>query len=312
MSTPDLVNHPPHYTAHPSGVECIQITEGFSFNIGNIIKYLWRADEKGAPIDDLRKAEWYLQREITRRIDEANTAPLVAKSASSPTEKIGNALAYAQAGDANRQYEMGNMAYTGEGMPQDKEQAVEWWTLAAAQGHSGAQIALDIHEVPAPVSRQPDEPGANLADIRLQAVGGDRQAQLYLAQGYAHGWYGLIRSSYMSCLWRSRANEPRSEEADVATVIADPLADMRARAEAGDRHAQCTLGDAYAHGMEVAKDRVESDRWYAMFSAPFPLTTPEPELNPATEESSATDHFRDATKMVSGESSAPTPTQPNP
>ena len=97
-------------------------------------------------------------------------------------------------------------------MPQDKEQAVEWWTLAAAQGHAGAQIALDIYELPCPVPRQPDEPGANLAEIRLQAVGGDRQAQLYLAQGYAHGWYGLIRSSYMSCLWRNRANEPRTEE----------------------------------------------------------------------------------------------------
>ena len=110
-------------------------------------------------------------------------------------------------------------------------------------------------------------------------------------------------------LWEEEANEPRNEPADLATV-SDPLADMRARAEAGDRHAQCTLGDAYAHGMEVAKDRVESDRWYAMFSAPLPLTTPEPELTLATEESSATDHFRDATKMVSGESSAPTPTQP--
>ena len=71
-------------------------------------------------------------------------------------------------------------------------------------------------------------------------------------------------------LWEEEANEPRTEEADVATVIPDPLADMRARAEAGDRHAQCTLGDAYAHGMEVAQDRVESDRWYAMFNAPFP------------------------------------------
>ena len=71
-------------------------------------------------------------------------------------------------------------------------------------------------------------------------------------------------------LWEEDGNEPRTEPADVATVIADPLADMRARAEAGDRHAQCTLGDAYAHGMEVAQDRVESDRWYAMFSAPLP------------------------------------------
>ena len=212
MSTPDPVNHPQHYLTHKSGVECIQVTEHMNFCLGNSLKYIWRADSKGDAINDLRKAIWYLEREITRRTDEANTAPLVTKSVSSPKGKIGNTLAFAQAGDANRQYEMGNMAYTGEGMPQDKDQAVEWWTLAAAQGHSGAQIALDIYEVPAPVSQPIEEPGANLADIRLQAVGGDRQAQLYLAQGYAHGWYGLIRSSYMSCLWRSRANEPRSEE----------------------------------------------------------------------------------------------------
>ena len=44
----------------------------------------------------------------------------------------------------------------------------------------------------------------------------------------------------------------------------------------------------------------------------LPLKTEEPDLNLATEESSVTDHFRDATKMVSGESSSPTPTQPNP
>ena len=70
----DNINHPPHYTAHPSGVECITITEGFSFNLGNVIKYLWRAEEKGALIADLQKAEWYLRREIDRRINEANSA----------------------------------------------------------------------------------------------------------------------------------------------------------------------------------------------------------------------------------------------
>lgn len=67
MSEPDLINHPPHYTSHPSGIECIQITEWMSFNIGNAIKYLWRADEKGAPIADLKKAAWYIQREINKR-----------------------------------------------------------------------------------------------------------------------------------------------------------------------------------------------------------------------------------------------------
>ena len=39
----DTVNHPAHYNTHPSGVECIEITEHFNFNIGNAIKYLWRA-----------------------------------------------------------------------------------------------------------------------------------------------------------------------------------------------------------------------------------------------------------------------------
>jgi hypothetical protein len=63
----DVVNHPPHYTSHPSGIECIQVTEHMSFNLGNAIKYLWRADEKGAPIQDLKKSIWYIQREIERR-----------------------------------------------------------------------------------------------------------------------------------------------------------------------------------------------------------------------------------------------------
>ncbi|HEY9354663.1 MAG TPA: DUF3310 domain-containing protein [Nocardioides sp.] len=63
----DAVNHPPHYTAHPSGVECIQITEHMGFNLGNAVKYIWRADLKGAAVEDLRKAAWYVEREITRR-----------------------------------------------------------------------------------------------------------------------------------------------------------------------------------------------------------------------------------------------------
>lgn len=63
----DPVNHPEHYTAHPSGVECIEITEHMGFNLGNAIKYIWRADLKGQSIQDLQKAVWYIQREINRR-----------------------------------------------------------------------------------------------------------------------------------------------------------------------------------------------------------------------------------------------------
>jgi len=63
----DIVNHPPHYTSHPSGVECITITEHMSFTLGNVVKYVWRADLKGEGIEDLEKARWYLDREISKR-----------------------------------------------------------------------------------------------------------------------------------------------------------------------------------------------------------------------------------------------------
>lgn len=60
----DNVNHPKHYTSHPSGVECIQVTEHMDFCIGNAIKYLWRAGGKNDEIEDLEKAIWYIQRKI--------------------------------------------------------------------------------------------------------------------------------------------------------------------------------------------------------------------------------------------------------
>lgn len=64
----DPVNHPSHYTSHPSGIECIDVTEHFNFNIGNAVKYLWRSGlkETADSIEDLEKAEWYVSREIER------------------------------------------------------------------------------------------------------------------------------------------------------------------------------------------------------------------------------------------------------
>lgn len=68
MSTPpDMVNHPPHYTAHPNGIEVIDITEHMNFCLGNVVKYVMRCDLKGNPIEDLEKARFYLNREIERR-----------------------------------------------------------------------------------------------------------------------------------------------------------------------------------------------------------------------------------------------------
>ena len=64
--TDDPVDHPKHYCQNPSGVECIDVVEHMPFNIGNAIKYLWRAGHKGDTIEDLRKARWYVDREIIR------------------------------------------------------------------------------------------------------------------------------------------------------------------------------------------------------------------------------------------------------
>lgn len=70
----DQVNHPPHYTSDPSGVECITITRHRNFNIGNAFKYLWRAGlkDEDKTIQDLEKAIFYIQDEIKRLKGEYN------------------------------------------------------------------------------------------------------------------------------------------------------------------------------------------------------------------------------------------------
>jgi len=57
---------PAHYREHPSGIDCIQITEHMNFCLGNAVKYIWRAGLKGEAVEDLQKAAWYIQREIER------------------------------------------------------------------------------------------------------------------------------------------------------------------------------------------------------------------------------------------------------
>ncbi len=63
----DYVNSPPHYMPkNGSGVECIELSEKLSFNLGNAFKYVFRRDDKENTIQDVSKAEWYLKREIER------------------------------------------------------------------------------------------------------------------------------------------------------------------------------------------------------------------------------------------------------
>lgn len=64
----EQVDHPTHYNEHPSGVECITIVEHMNFNLGNAVKYIWRAGLKPGVDNtlDLQKAKWYLERELKR------------------------------------------------------------------------------------------------------------------------------------------------------------------------------------------------------------------------------------------------------
>lgn len=71
---PDAVDHPRHYNAHPSGIECIDVVEHLTFNVGNAVKYLWRAGLKGERLEDLRKAQWYVASEIQKVEKEAHAS----------------------------------------------------------------------------------------------------------------------------------------------------------------------------------------------------------------------------------------------
>ena len=64
----DMVNHPPHYKT--GGIETIDFIEakGLNYHLGNVIKYVTRADHKGNRLENLKKAQWYLEREIAKSV----------------------------------------------------------------------------------------------------------------------------------------------------------------------------------------------------------------------------------------------------
>jgi hypothetical protein len=63
-SREDVVNHPSHYKV--GGIETIDFIEAkqLNYHLGNVVKYITRADHKGSRLENLKKAEWYLKREI--------------------------------------------------------------------------------------------------------------------------------------------------------------------------------------------------------------------------------------------------------
>jgi hypothetical protein len=74
----DPIHHPPHYGGADNVYECIRVVEawGLNFHLGNCVKYVCRAGKKGDALEDLRKAAWYLAREIERREREARDGGL--------------------------------------------------------------------------------------------------------------------------------------------------------------------------------------------------------------------------------------------
>jgi hypothetical protein len=63
------VDHPPYYNWHPAGIEAVKVCEAFSYNLGNALAYIWRCGgtvKKGDVETDLKKAIWYLRRELER------------------------------------------------------------------------------------------------------------------------------------------------------------------------------------------------------------------------------------------------------
>lgn len=68
MKKYEKVQNPKHYNSHPSGIECIAIIEHMAFNPGTAVKYLWRAGLKPGEhtLEDLKKALWYVSREIAK------------------------------------------------------------------------------------------------------------------------------------------------------------------------------------------------------------------------------------------------------
>lgn len=76
MSTYDPVTRPAHYAGQGAPFECIELTELYNFCLGNAIKYVWRAPYKNNPLEGLKKAKWYVEREWNRTGSTCSQAPL--------------------------------------------------------------------------------------------------------------------------------------------------------------------------------------------------------------------------------------------
>ena len=77
MSKKEQVNHPDHYGGKDNPYEAIKVIEawGLGFHLGNVVKYISRTGKKDDPLQELKKAQWYLEREISNLEEEFNDKP---------------------------------------------------------------------------------------------------------------------------------------------------------------------------------------------------------------------------------------------
>jgi hypothetical protein len=86
----EAVNHPAHYGGADNPYEAIKVIEawGLGFCLGNTVKYISRAGKKGAKIEDLRKAAWYLERQIEAEVAAQNAAAESGRQLDAVLEKL--------------------------------------------------------------------------------------------------------------------------------------------------------------------------------------------------------------------------------
>lgn len=117
----DAVNHPTHYNSHPV-CEAIDVCEWLSFNLGNAVKYLWRAGQKEDANQDLKKAAWYLRAEYHRTLksDErcAEQIRALAKIlVRTPQTTVPLRTMFAAIGEGLSSNKISELVYNGLGIP---------------------------------------------------------------------------------------------------------------------------------------------------------------------------------------------------
>lgn len=132
----DPIN-PSHYQNHPSGVECITITEHFNFNMGNAIKYIWRADDNKKAIEDLRKARWYIDRELELREGRNNGVTATPEDSSGVSEDPIQSLSWGQHGSGKDSNWVGTRSSAPDGIIYfDSKEALDAYINSLPKGGS--------------------------------------------------------------------------------------------------------------------------------------------------------------------------------